>query len=249
VSHVLRRTKAILRTSVFTAVPLLTVNAGHAFAQVVSDTTQTEFLQAPDTVRQRSISPRGAMFRSFLLPGWGQAAVGSYFRGGVWFSVEATSVYMLLRTIGRLNQVEDTEARLVAFVTDSLNGVIEESTKLRHLVVQGGSTRGFELADTTTTAFEDAIAADSSVAIARKLIDARRQQRQDWITYTLFFTLLSGVDAYVNAHLKDFPTSIATELRRDGTLGLSVHLPLPGLLGGTSGVPASVPARASPIRR
>jgi hypothetical protein len=50
---------------------------------------------------------------------------------------------------------------------------------------------------------------------------------QDWIAYTLFFTLASGVDAFVAAHLADFPADIETGRRPDGATELRISIPLP----------------------
>ena len=47
-------------------------------------------------------SPRGAFIRSVLLPGWGQAWVGSPGRGSVYFALEASSGWMLYKTQSRL---------------------------------------------------------------------------------------------------------------------------------------------------
>lgn len=211
--------------------------AAPAAAQVVPDSA-SRLLASRDTATAQPISPRGAMIRSFILPGLGQSAVGSWMRGGVWYSIEGTNLYMLFRTIGRLHQIQDIERRVVGIVTDSLNDFIARNT-------QHGSVNGYPILTVDPKdsaeaarlqdpiAFDNAVAADTSVAIARKLVRARRQQRQDWITYTIFFTLLSGVDAYVNAQLKDFPTTILSEARRDGSVAISVRVPLPVQLGGT----------------
>lgn len=180
------------------------------------------------------ISPRNAMIRSFLLWGWGQASVGSYTRGGVWFSMEASTIYMMFRTLTRLNQAKDLEDRVVTFATDSLNNLIATD-----------SLEAERLSDPDV--FDAAVEEGPGVATARKLVSARTQQRQDWITYAIFFTLMSGVDAYVNAHLYDFPTTIATEARRDGSVALSVQVPLPAWLGGSRPRPATGSSRA--IRR
>jgi hypothetical protein len=170
------------------------------------------------------------MIRSFALWGWGQGAVGSYFRGGVWFSMEASTVYMLFRTIGRLRTAQEFNRRVETFARDSLDALIATDT-----------LEAERLGDPAV--YEAAVSEAPGVATARKLVSARKQQRQDWVTYAVFFTLMSGVDAYVNAHLHDFPTSIATEARRDGSLSISVQVPLPAWLGGTPGpATASSPA-------
>ncbi len=208
-----------------------------AAAQVTRDTVTAR--AAPDTVAAdttpplpRRISPRGAMLRSVTLPGWGQAAVGSHTRGGVFFTVAGTSWYMLLRTLGRLGQIRQVEDRLVGLATDSLNQLIAMDTAAAR-----------RLSDPLR--FDAAVDSFPGLATARGLVDARRQQRQDWITYTLFLTLMSGVDAYVNAHLKDFPTSIATEARRDGSFAVTVRVPWSWSGGPPRPVPASAAASAS----
>lgn len=188
-------------------------------AQEAGDTILTP-AERVDTLT-RGISPRGAMIRSFALWGWGQAAVGSYFRGGVWFSMEATTTYMLFRTIGRLRTAQEFNRRITEFARDSLD-----------LLIATDSLEAERLSNPAV--YEQAVSEAPGVATARKLVSARKQQRQDWITYAIFFTLMSGVDGYVNAHLHDFPTTIATEARRDGSLSFSVRVPLPPWLGGTT---------------
>jgi hypothetical protein len=187
----------------------LVLAAAPASAQVAGrDTIPVQESEEPWVV-----SPRGAMIRSWLVPGWGQAAAGSYVRGGVWFTVQGTSWYMLLKTLGKLSQARGIEDRMVAIATDSLNDLIATDTM-----------KARELAD--SLAFEAAIAEHEGVNRIRGLVNAREQQRQDWITYTIFFTLISGVDAYVNAHLRDFPVDITTSRRRDGSVEFRLDLPL-----------------------
>lgn len=64
---------------------------------------------APDTLAPRGPSPRGALFRSLLLPGWGQAWVGSPGRGGVYFAMEAASLWMVYRTQVKLDEARARE--------------------------------------------------------------------------------------------------------------------------------------------
>ena len=197
--------------------------AGPVRAQV----TQRDTLQRPDTlpadsVVRRGVSPRGAMIRSILIPGWGQAAVGSYTRGGVFFGIRSSSYYMLFRTIGRLNESRAIERRLTGVAMDSLDALIETDTAAARL-----------LADPEV--YAAAVAAFPGMSRATGYVESRRQQRQDWVTYVLFFTLMDAVDAYVNAHLKGFPTTILSDVGRDGSLRLSVSVPWPRL-----------PARAPP---
>jgi hypothetical protein len=76
------------------------------------------------------------------------------------------------------------------------------------------------------TVFDDAVAANPLVANARGLVDARTEQRQDWITYTLFFTMAGAVDAYVSANLRDFPVDISADTGRDGAMRLGFSIPV-----------------------
>jgi hypothetical protein len=218
----------------------VTSMARQAAAQEAGDTVLTP-IQRVDPPMQ-GVSPRGAMIRSFALWGWGQGAVGSYFRGGVWFSMEASTVYMLFRTIGRLRTAQEFNRRVETFARDSLDRIIERDTSIVRRVL----TPPVQEDLTNPQTYEAAVSEAPGVATARKLVSARKQQRQDWVTYAIFFTLMSGVDAYVNAHLHDFPTTIATEARRDGSLSISVQVPLPAWLGGTPG-PAT--ASSSAYRR
>jgi len=52
------------------------------------------------------VSPMGAFFRSLVLPGWGQASVGRPVRGAFYFTMEAGSLWMLLKTQAKLSAAE-----------------------------------------------------------------------------------------------------------------------------------------------
>lgn len=186
------------------------------FLAVQQTTAQQVPVTTPDTTQIDSLagpSPRGAFIRSLVVPGWGQAAAGSYTRGAVFFGIQTSSWYMLFRTISRMEQAKQREQRRVLAATDSLNRLIEEDPDAAE-----------RLAD--PIAFDAAVAANPRVAEARALMDSRRRHRQDWITYTLFFTMMSGVDAYVNAHLRQFPPELSTQVREDGSFGLQISIPL-----------------------
>jgi hypothetical protein len=220
--------RGVLRVA-FTLLLMAAAPQPQAAAQEAGDTLPAPAARV-DTLTQ-GVSPRGAMLRSFALWGWGQASVGSYFRGGVWFSMEASTVYMLFRTIGRLRTAQEFHRRVVQAARDSLDAFVARDTMISRKVLTPPVTRNLE----NPAAYEQALSEAPGVATARKLVSARKQQRQDWVTYAVFFTLMSGVDAYVNAHLHDFPTTIASEVRRDGSLSLSVRVPLPAWMGGTTG--------------
>ena len=40
---------------------------------------------------------------------------------------------------------------------------------------------------------------------ARGLVNARRQQLEDWIAFGAFLLFIGATDAFVSAHLRDFP--------------------------------------------
>ncbi|MGI9180224.1 MAG: DUF5683 domain-containing protein [Longimicrobiaceae bacterium] len=69
---------------------------------------------APDTVPTvlARRSPRGAFVRSLLIPGWGQAWVGAPGRGGVYFAMEAGSLWMVYKSWQRLREAREQQAWL-----------------------------------------------------------------------------------------------------------------------------------------
>lgn len=165
-------------------------------------------------------TPGGAFIRSLILPGWGQAAYGSHLRGGIFFAGQIGNAFMLTKTIARLGEARDIESRRLdavrAEVRDSLLALAEEDEKLR---------RRFQHADSLAIAVERITDEDPRIQGIRGLIDARKQQREDWIAWTIFWMLAAGVDAFVNAHLSDFPAGITAEPRPSGG-GVSVGLQL-----------------------
>jgi hypothetical protein len=186
------------------------VAAGPARAQ---DAPATVTAPARDTTR-KMLSPGAAFFRSVVIPGWGQGSVGAYKRGGVFFALQSASYYMLFRTLARLDDAQERETRRVAFVSDTLRLRMATDTVLAR-----------QLAD--PVAFMERVGTDASVAGVRALIESREQQRQDWITYTIFFTMASGLDALIAAQLADFPAAIITRPAPTGGVQLKVHVPWP----------------------
>jgi hypothetical protein len=61
------------------------------------------------------------------------------------------------------------------------------------------------------------------------LEEARKRQREDWTALSIFLMLISGVDAFVSAHLQDFPTPLEIEARPVGggriEVGARITLP------------------------
>jgi hypothetical protein len=163
----------------------------------VRDTTAV----AADSVQR--FRPGTALLRSLLVPGWGQFSVGAYKRGAFFAAVQGTSYYMLVKTHKKLSRAEDRlELRTNA---------------LRDSLIATDDTVGLEAKLDTAQVLES----------GRALVDSRERQMQDWITYTLFFTLASGVDAFVAAHLADFPVRIEPEAQADGSVNLRFSVPFP----------------------
>jgi hypothetical protein len=120
---------------------------------------------APDTSRR--IKPVGALWRSLLIPGWGQARTGRHFEGAAFVVWEGVAVMMTVRAVQEKHYMEET---------NSAN------------------------------------------------LPAKRQQIQDWAVLWGFNHLFAAAEAFVSAHLLDFPKEL--KLRAGpGTIGVSVPLP------------------------
>jgi len=66
------------------------------------------------------------------------------------------------------------------------------------------------------------IDSDPAVQDAENLVGVRRQQREDWFAFGLFFLLLGGADAFVAAHLADFPEPLETVIRPLPNMGVEL---------------------------
>ncbi|MFQ5746659.1 MAG: hypothetical protein ACE5HF_05505 [Gemmatimonadota bacterium] len=117
------------------------------------------------------MSPLGALGRSILVPGWGQASVGQPVRGAFYFAMEAGSLFMVVRTQARLS------------------------------------------------------AARRALPVDTALVRSRTQQREDWIVLSVFWALLSGVDAWVSAHLWHFEGAVVPP--DDGSAGMALKFRVP----------------------
>jgi hypothetical protein len=122
----------------------------------------------PDTSSRRYISPLNALWRSLLIPGWGQARLNRKLAGGMLVGWEGVTLGMTLKT----------------------------RTELRYLR-RVGSARAND----------------------------KRQEHEDWIVLLAFNHLFAGLEAYVSAHLADFPGDLRFEAVPGG-VGASVSLPI-----------------------
>lgn len=148
-----------------------------------ADTTRAAAPASVDTVAPPRRSPRGAFLRSLVLPGWGQAWVGSPGRGSAYFAAEAGSLWMLYRTQRRLSEARQRQDYL------RRNGLLSP---------------------------------DSTLALVR----SREDQREDWITLSVFLLFFSGADAYVAAQLADFDERVSVRPTPDGGVRVGARVPL-----------------------
>jgi hypothetical protein len=172
---------------------------------------------APDTAGSQTTpripTPAGAFARTLLIPGWGHAAFGAYTRGGIYFAMRAANGYMLMKTISRLSQAREIERRHSGLVRDSLRMLAAEDTAM---------ARRFE----APGALDEAIAMAPGTKGVRDLVGARKQQREDWIAWNVFWLLMSGVDAYVTAQLADFPVQLSANPGPGGAVRFEARVPV-----------------------
>ena len=147
-------------------------------------------------------SPGGAFLRGATIPGWGHAASGSLTRGAFYFGFEAAAGWMLLKTMRRLGSARQQLSLWEERVTERLE--------------RSGVTEPNEI--------EAELGRDEEVLRLRSLVDAREEQREDWFAVALFTLLMSGVDAFVSAHLQNFPDPLTVE-GGDGLVEVAVRLP------------------------
>ena len=106
----------------------------------------------------------GAFFRSFLLPGWGQAATGRPMTGAVFVFWEGVTAMMTFKAQQEANYFKE---------------------------------------------------------IHSKNLRLKRQEVQDWLVLWVFNHLFSGAEAYVSAHLRDFPPDLKVRAFPGG-IGVSI---------------------------
>src|SRR5688500_5190223 len=114
--HRADRHRMLSRFTLLTAVALLA-----AVPAAAQPDTIPRPLIVPDTLADRVVtdavpadsvrplSPRGAFFRSLVLPGWGQSELGLPLRGGVYFALEASSLWMVYKTGEKLGEARERQ--------------------------------------------------------------------------------------------------------------------------------------------
>lgn len=166
--------------------------------------------RATSLIPEPAISPRSAFLRSLALPGWGHASLGSYNRGAFYFGTQATAVWMLLTVNQRRGAAE----------------------KARDLRAEEVESRARQEGITDPFQIQQRVDADPSVARAEGLVESRDQQFEDWLALSIFLVLLGGADAYVSAHLADFPAPVDIDSRMLAgdrlEIGVSIPVGPPG---------------------
>ena len=180
----------------------MSLRPGSGVAQELADSAPPE--PAADSAASRP-SPAGAFLRGALVPGWGHTVSGAHARGAFYFGVESLAGWMLFKTIRRLGAAREAQALWEKEVSARLEAA--------------GVSDPEELAA--------ALEAHEEVAGARGLVAAREEQREDWVAVAIFTLLISGVDAFVSAHLQDFPQPLVEAGPGPGGGGVAVGLRLP----------------------
>ena len=162
----------------------------------------------PDSLSADSIpaalSPSGAFLRGAIIPGWGHVATGSFTRGAFYFGWESLTGWMVFKSHRRLGAAREQAALWEDRVTAELMG-------------QGVAPENIE----------SQLEGHSEVLRYRGLVDARKEQREDWLALGIFVLLLSGVDAFVSSHLQDFPEPLTVEGDpAKGTVEVSLRVPV-----------------------
>ena len=154
---------------------MLTVYPSNRLIAQQADTTPpprpivtTGALVVPTDTAHR-VRPMGAFLRSFVLPGWGQAATGRPVTGALFATWEGVAAMMTLKAQSEV-----------------------------HYLQESGSGS----------------------------VSAKRQEVQDWIVLWVFNHLFSAAEAFVSAHLQDFPKDLKIQAVPGG-IGISLPLPRP----------------------
>ncbi len=161
-------------------------------------------------------SPMGALVRSFVLPGWGQFDVGSNGRGFAYMAVHGVNTFMVVKTFRRLGDARERRDLALDAARDSIETLALTDTLLADVLEENPDT------------LEVLAAADPEARRLTALSESRRQQREDWMVWAGFWIVASGIDAFVAAHLADFPAEIDVEpTRRSGEARMEVGVRVP----------------------
>ncbi|MEX1255998.1 MAG: hypothetical protein WEG36_00115 [Gemmatimonadota bacterium] len=165
------------------------------------------FLPRTGTDAAEPVTPRGAFLRALVIPGWGHVATRTYTRGGFYVAAQSGGLWMLGTAMRRRS--------------DARSLVRVERMAVRSRLEAMGMSHPDSLSA--------AIAADPAVRSWEVLEESRGQQVEDWAAVSIFLVLLGAADAFVSAHLMDFPEPLALQAVPAGPSGgveLTLSLPL-----------------------
>ena len=174
-------------------------------ASAVEGDPTSEVTDKSDDLSKNKVSARGAFIRSLLIPGWGQSAAGAPGRGAFYFGMEGASLWMILKSFKTLDSAK----------TRLKSAEVAVRTELQSTQELSGSD------------LDEAVQGDSKVKSAAMLVEDRSQQREDWIAAGMFFLMFGAADAFVTAHLEDFPEPLETRIETSPELGVGVSFSLP----------------------
>jgi hypothetical protein len=183
---------------------------GPAAAQQVAQPDTLTPVAAP--IPEEGLVPRTAFIRALLVPGWGHFSMGETRRGAIYLGMQSASWAMLVTTMRRLGDARDVERSLEGLATDSLRQAMAADTVLARRLQN-------------PQAYDAALLGFPGLRDARNLAQSRQRHRQDWVTYTIVTTFAAAVDAYVTAHLADFPAEITASRSMDHGVSVGVRLP------------------------
>ena len=163
--HLIRR--GIILSALLIAGPVDPLSA-QAPPPPIQPQAGTRPVTASDTLTRQQISPFNALWRSLLLPGWGQARLNRKLAGGMFVAWEGVTLGMSLKTRRELRYLRRTNS-----------GRAED----------------------------------------------KRQEHEDWLVLLAFNHLFAGLEAYISAHLADFPGDLRFEALPGG-VGATISVPL-----------------------
>jgi len=174
---------------------------GEGIQVVAADT-----VQAASSFEVDQVTPGGAFVRSLLIPGWGHVATESYGRGSFYVALQSGGFWMLGQSLFRR-----ADARAYARAE---RGAVRARLEWEGVVHP----------DSVLLAIEE----DPGVQDRDSLVSARSQQFEDWVALSLFLALLGAADAFVAAHLADYPEPLSLNVlpRRRGE-GVEVGISIP----------------------
>jgi hypothetical protein len=163
----MRLAGGVVLVAILAASPAARLSAQDTTIATRRDSVPRRDALRPDT--SHLMRPGAALWRSLVLPGWGQSATGRHTVGAILLTWEGVTAMMTLKAQQEADYMKQT-----------------------------GSSN----------------------------LKAKRQEVQDWLVLWVFNHLFAGADAFVSAHLQDFPKDL--QLRAvPGGVGLALPLPRP----------------------